>query len=135
MDPREELTQELRKARTWILAVGILMFVVDMIMVYAVYGNMLPDSWKRTILLLDLGVLAYFIFMWWWAKSQPKLACILALVGFWALQIGVAMYSGDPTSIVKGPIIKILFTVALIKGIQSGTRASELQAQLGKVFE
>ena len=32
-------------------------------------------------------------------------------------------------------ILMVLFTVALVNGIKSGARASQLQEQLGKVFE
>lgn len=136
MDAKEELTVELRRARGWILAVGIIMFVVDMAMVFAVYGDRLPSEWKTKLLVVDLAVLAFFIGMWALARRQPKVACTLALVGFWCLQITVAVWSGDPSSLVKsGLILKILFTMALVKGLRSASRAEVLRAELGTIFD
>ena len=135
MDAREELTQELKKARGWILGVGIVMFVVDMFMIHVVQKDLIPDSWKTRLLILDLVVLGYFVTLWWFAKTYPKACCILALVGFWGLHIGIAVWANNFESLFKnGIIMKILFTVALINGIKSGSRAQQLQDELGKVF-
>ncbi|HEY0253048.1 MAG TPA: hypothetical protein VGC41_16045 [Kofleriaceae bacterium] len=133
---KREMSTELRRARNWILAVGIIMFVVDTLMIQVVQGNQLPDVWKRNLFILDCGVLAYFVGMFFLAKNQPKLACILALLGFWGLQIGVAVFTGDPTTLVKsGILIKIMFTAALIQGLKSANRAELLKGQLETVFE
>ena len=135
MDPREELNAELKKARAWILGVGILMVIVDQIM-FAVQGGWdIPFQYVSWFFIIDGVILVVFVTLWWWAKSQPKLACILALVAFWGIQLAGAVLSGDPANLFKGIIVKVLFTVALVNGIKSGARASQLQEQLGKVFE
>jgi hypothetical protein len=80
-------------------------------------------------------VLAYFIALWWFAKTYPKVCCVLALVGFWGLQIGVAVLANDFESLFRqGIILKILFTIALVNGIKSGARAQHLKEELEKVF-
>src|SRR5262245_65195847 len=91
---RAEMSAELKKARTWILAIGIIIFVTQAIQVYVLYGDLLP-GWAKRQLMIPAGVLLVVFFaLWVFAKSQPKLACILALVVFWGM---VAYYaSPDP---------------------------------------
>ena len=134
MDPKEELSQELRRARGWILGVGILMFVVDTIIIQVVNGDRITSTLKNELLMVDLAILAYFVALWWFAKKYPKPCCLLALVGYWGLQIGVTVWSGDPSNLYKGILIKVLFTVALVRGLKSATRASYLKEELEKVF-
>lgn len=133
-----ELTQELRRARNWILGVGILMVVVDQIMFqvmvskYGVSGSIVDEA-RNQLFLIDGIVLAFFVGMFFLAKHKPVLGCVLALIGFWGVQLWAASQEGG--SITNGIIIKVLFTMALIKGIKSASRAEQLQSELGKVFE
>jgi hypothetical protein len=135
MDKKQELTLELRRARGWILAVGIIMFVWDMIFTFGVHGNELPTVWKQRIVALDCVMLGIFVGLWWLARSKPKLACTLALVVFWAIQIAGAVLSGEPESLFKGIVLKVLFTLALVRGLKSATRAQLLKDELATVFE
>jgi len=135
-----EMNKELRAARTWLIVVGFIMFVFDMILIYAIpVPNGLADappqydSLKTKLLFIDLGVLAAFIALWFFSKRKPKLCLILGLCLFWAIHIFNAIE--DPSNIYKGIVIKVLFTLALIKGIKSAGRAEDLRAELGKVFE
>ena len=132
-DKQLELTAELRKARTWIIAVGIIMFVIDMVMLYGVYADRLPSDIKNRLMMYDVFILAFFIAMWVFAKSKPVAACVLALCGFWALHLYVA--SQDPSSLGQGIIMKVLFTMALIRGIKSANRAEQLKKELAQVFD
>ncbi len=135
MDKKAELTAELRRARGWILAVGIIMFVVDTVLIQVVQKDRIPDFWRTRFLMIDLAILAYFVTLFFVAKSQPKIACILALVGYWGLQIGVAAWVGDFTALfTQGILIKIMFTAALIQGLKSANRATMLKDELEKVF-
>jgi hypothetical protein len=129
---QEQMTRELRKARNWILGVGIFMFVVDMIYIFGIYGNQLPSAWKTKFLTIDLVVLGFFVGMYVLAYSQPRLACILALCGFWGLQLYMTAVYNVP--IYSGIIIKILFTVALVNGIKSASNAETLKKELEQVF-
>lgn len=132
MDKQQEMTQELRRARGWILGVGIVMFVVDMIMIYAVYGDRLPGAFKTRLTIYDAVILGFFIAMWALARHKPVLACVLALCGFWAVHIYVATI--DASSLGQGILMKILFTIALIRGIKSANRAEQLKKELSAVF-
>ncbi|CAN5480792.1 hypothetical protein BH11MYX1_BH11MYX1_23990 [soil metagenome] len=135
MDAKQELSDELRKARNWILGVGILMFVIDTIMIQGVYANRLPSEWKTKLLIVDLVILGVFVGLYVLARSQPKLACVLALVAYWGLQLGVAAWTGSVTSLfTQGIVIKIMFTMALVRGLKSANRAVLLQSELERVF-
>jgi hypothetical protein len=133
MEAKEELTVELRRARGWIIGVGIAMFVFDMIFIYGVYGDRVPSEIKTRYTIYDAIILAGFIALWWFAQYKPKLCCILALCLYWGIQLYIA--SIDPDTLAKGILIKVLFTLAMIRGLKSAARAEDLQRQLGKVFE
>jgi hypothetical protein len=132
MDKQLEMTQELSKARKWILGVGLVMFGVDMIMLHAVYADRLPSAIKNEYTMYSGIVLAFFLVMWVVAKTRPVLACVLALCGFWALHIYLATL--DLSSLRQGVIMKVLFTLALIRGIKSANRAEQLKKELAQVF-
>ena len=136
MDARQELSQEMKRARGWILAVGILIFVVDTILLQVVQHDQLPAIWRTRFLVMDCVILGYFVALFFAAKSHPKAACLLALLGYWGLQIGVAVWVGDFVGLItQGIIVKILFTMALVRGYKSASRAEYLKAELEKVFE
>jgi hypothetical protein len=132
MDKKAELSAELRKARGWILGVGILMFVVDMIFIHGVYGDDLPGWFKNELTMYSGIILAVFIGLWWFAQYKPKLCCILALVAFWGIQLWAA--KDDPSQLKNGIIIKVFFTLALVNGLKSANRAEVLRKELEQVF-
>lgn len=129
---RDQLTRELRKARNWILAVGIIMFVVDMVFIYGLYDRQIPQEWKSRLLTYDLIILGFFVGMYILAYSKPVLACVLALCGFWALHLYLA--SVNPASLTQGLVMKIFFTLALVNGIKSANNAEKLKKELAHVF-
>src|SRR5690349_18197566 len=87
---RVELTTELRRARGWILGVGITMYLVDMFMVWGGKSSEEWPAWLRyQISLIDGIILLMFVTLWWFARRQPRLCCILALAVYWGLQAWV----------------------------------------------
>jgi peptidoglycan/LPS O-acetylase OafA/YrhL len=133
MDRELELTAEIRKARTWILVVGLLMFTIDMVLVYGLQADELPDEAKNLVLVIDVGILGFFVGMWALAKRRPYLACVLALGGFWAIHLVLAFFDG--TSLFQGLILKILFTLALVRGIKAASRAEDIKRDLAQIFD
>jgi hypothetical protein len=58
--------------------------------------------------------------------------CCLALAGFRALQVALAVI--DPETLSQLFVVKVPFTIALIKGIQSARHAERLRRELEGVF-
>jgi peptidoglycan/LPS O-acetylase OafA/YrhL len=133
MDVRAEMNKELRRARGWLLGVGILMFLYDMVMVHLGHGAAFTSTRKAVVTAVDAVILAIFVGLWWFAKRKPRLCLTLGLVLFWALQLVNAW--GDPKTLFGGFILKIVFTVALVKGIRTAGRVELLRDQLVNVFE
>jgi hypothetical protein len=130
---REGCDAAVRKARNWILGVGIAMFIIDQLTIQVWSGDTIPADWRLKFLLIDAVLLGIFIALYIVARTRPLAACITALCVFWGLQLIVAVF--DPTSLVKGIIVKILFTVALINGIKNARHAHKLQQELAEVFD
>jgi hypothetical protein len=134
---RLELTQELKRARNWILGVGILMVVFDQIyFAISIPAGADPDlvsQARNWLFKVDGVVLAFFVGMYFLARVKPVVACVLALIGFWGLALWAVQF--DPTQLWRGIVIKILFTMALVRGIKSANRAQQLQTELGQIFE
>lgn len=133
MDARAELNAEIRKARGWLIAVGAIMFAVDMFQIHVQYGKLLPSDFKTKITIISAAILVTFIGLAVLVSKKPKLALILGLTVFW----GIVVVNGflDPKSIAQGFLLKILFTAALIKGLKSADRAQVLMQDLGEVFD
>lgn len=134
MDVSAEMNKELRRARGWLLAVGILTFLVGLFEVYGQRGNEGVDPVAKHIAAGIVGlILLAYLALWWFAKRKPKLCLSLGLALYWSLQIFAAF--NDPSTIYKGIFLKVLFTVALVKGISSAGRVEVLREQVVKVFE
>ena len=132
MDKQVEMTTELRRARGWILGVGTVMLVFNLLAILVVNGDQLPDEIKNRATAYVLGIFMFFLAMWWLAGRRPVLACVLALLGFWGLYAFLAVQDG--ASILHGIVMKVLFTLALIRGIKSANRAEQLKRELAQVF-
>lgn len=133
MDKQLEMTAELRRARGWILGVGVVMFAFNMVWLYVLYGDRYPDDVKARAAMYLTAIFAFFVAMWLLAKFRPVLACVLALCGFWGLYAYLAVHDG--ASISQGILMKVLFTLALIRGIKSANRAEHLKKELAQVFD
>jgi hypothetical protein len=130
MDKQVEMTTELRRARGWILGVGTVMLVYNLVAIHVVNAQ-LPGEIKTRATAYVLGIFMFLLAMWWLAGRRPVLACVLALLGFWGLALYMTM---DGSSILQGIVMKVLFTLALIRGIKSANRAEQLKRELAQVF-
>ena len=61
----------------------------------------------------------------YWTKYQPYAALVTAMVFYLAIIIAVMIL--DPTSIVKGILIKIIIIALLARGIRNAREAQELK--------
>jgi hypothetical protein len=72
----------------------------------------------QTVVLGALGVA--FIGLWWWAQTNPFAAALIALLLYiTSLLVGALV---DPTSLLKGFIVKGIVAVALFSAVSAGYR-------------
>lgn len=124
---RNQAEAELRKARIWMVVVGCLIFTIDMAIMKFVIGG-----FDHMFVAIDVGVLVSFLALAFFAKYKPVLCCVLALVVYWGLQLFVA--SIDPSTLAQGILIKVLFTLAMVRGIKTAGHVEDLRKQLDNVF-
>jgi len=120
------LEPKLKQARGWILAIGIIYVVSAGIQIAVAGGNI--SSGEITFSLASAGALfAIHMGLWWWAKTAPFEAAVVALVLFVTLQVVWATL--DPQTLARGLIIKVLFLVALIQAVKAGVDVQRLRRE------
>jgi predicted nucleic acid-binding Zn ribbon protein len=110
-----QIAPKMRRARNWILAVGIVYLVTSVAFVAA---GMVPDEAKGILLGINGALCAIHIGLFFWAKSAPFAAAVVALVLFVTVHVANAVL--DPTTIAQGIVIKAAFLAALIAAVRSG---------------
>jgi hypothetical protein len=130
---RAAISKELSTARKYLIGVGILMFLMDLVIMYGLQKDQITDEWRHIALIIDSVILAAFVTLGIFVPKKPRLCMITGLVLFWAIQLLAAV--NDPKALTQGILLKILFTMALWKGIQSASKAQMLRKDLEKVFE
>ena len=128
-----EMTKEIRTARSYLIGVGLLMVAMDLLFMYVLQKHQLTDEVRNIALAIDGVVLVVFITLGVFVHKKPRLCMITGLVLFWVIQLASAY--DNPKALTQGIIVKILFTMALWKGLQSASRAQVLRRDLEKVFE
>ena len=78
------------------------------------------------VLLTALVFLAFGL----WTKKKPYTAILAALIFYGLLLLADAIY--DPTSLLRGVIMKIFIVVYLIRGLDQARDAQRLKEALGK---
>jgi hypothetical protein len=128
-----ELTKELKSARNYLFVVGLLMFAVDMLFIHVLQKDQLTPKFKNVVTAIDIAVLAAFVTLGLFVHKRPRLCLIAGLVLFWVIQLAGAY--DNPKALTQGILLKVLFTMALVKGLRSAGRAQVLSRELGEVFE
>jgi hypothetical protein len=108
---------ELGRARVWILVVGIA-YLASGLITLAMQRDQLSPHGYNLVLAIVVGLCAAHVGLWVWAKWQPLAAAIIAFLLFVGVQSLQAVV--DPSTIYKGLIIKIGFTLAIIRAINAG---------------
>jgi hypothetical protein len=116
----------LETARKWILAIGII-YVVSAFIMVAIAGDMMLDEDRNLLYGVSFALCAIHVGLWWWAKTAPFPAAVVALVLFITVQL--INLAAEPSSFYKGIVIKILFLVALVRAVQAGLEANRLRGQ------
>lgn len=70
----------------------------------------------KLLLFVNVGLAAFYLGMWFWAKRNVLAASVIALLMF----VSVTAVNGviEPSTLYKGLVIKIFFVLALVKAIQ-----------------
>ncbi len=120
------LEPKLRQARGWILAVGII-YVVSALIQVTLMNEGLPRDAVTLQLVLNGALCLVHLGLWWWARTAPFAAALVALVLFLTLQLVEAAL--DPSSLGRGIIIKVLFLIALVSAVRAGVEAQRLRRE------
>lgn len=78
------------------------------------------------MLAINLGLAAVYMLLWWWAKRKPLPASIIALLLFITTNVINAVI--QPSSIYQGLLLKIFFTLALVRAIYAANEERGLGA-------
>ena len=78
----------------------------------------------RLLLFVNLGLSALYLGLWAWAKRNAFAASAIALSLFVTVIVVSAVL--DPKSLMQGFLVKIFFTLALVKAISAAARARKL---------
>lgn len=72
------------------------------------------------LLAVNLALAAGYLVLWFWAKKKPLPASIIALIMFVTTVVISAVY--DPSTIHQGILVKVFFTLALVRAITAANQ-------------
>jgi hypothetical protein len=122
----DELRKQQKKASLALIIVAILQ-TLGAILVYFLVENArdeIPDL-NHVVTGVVAAVALGFWGLWLWSRSNPLPAAITGLVIFLTLHLVEAVM--DPTSLLRGILIKIIVIVLLVSAIQAGIKYRRLQ--------
>lgn len=125
----EGYDKHVKNARNAIFVVAATQLVFGTFVVLA--GNKSEDT-ITTLISLGIVVLISLIFfaLGLWTTKKPYTAILCALIFYAALLLADAIY--EPTSLVKGIIVKIFIIVYLVRGLGNARDAQRWKEALGK---
>ena len=107
------------------------LFVVAAIQFIGVFFVKSENELARNISMGILGFIALiFVGLAFWTKKRPYTALMTALIIYGALVLLDAIV--DPSTIIKGIVLKIGIIIALISGLRNAREAVELRKAFGK---
>jgi hypothetical protein len=78
---------------------------------------------------IDAFVASIFLVLALTTKKKPYISLLLALIAY--ILVVAAFGFIDPTNLAKGAVVKIFFTVALVKGVKAAKEAETLKTMAG----
>ena len=107
------------------------LFVVAAIQLFGVFFVKAENEMARNI---SMGILAFtaliFVGLAFWTKKRPYTALMTALIIYGSLVLLDAIV--DPSTIIKGIVLKIGIIIVLISGLRNAKEAVELRKAFGK---
>jgi hypothetical protein len=104
--------RNLRRARIWLYVIA----GIQLVMGIYEYSEMATTQLGIIAFCIDAGIGAIFLGLSLWSRKKPVTAFLTALIFYIAVMLIMVIL--DPSSIIKGIIIKVLFIIALIKAYQ-----------------
>jgi hypothetical protein len=136
-----ELAQQRKDLRSWMLIVGVSLFVIDVIggklyamLAAAQFLDSDPTAFRQE-LCGSIALLVYFIALWWFARRRPVLACLLAVIGYWVVH--TATTASTPALLSFGIAVEVGMTIALgmvIRAVRRSERQLRDIQRLGNAF-
>jgi hypothetical protein len=120
-----QMVTKLKKARGWILAVGIL-YVVGGFLVLAISRIPFSHPVAKIILGTNLALAAIHVGLFVWAKREPFAAAVVAMALF--ISVHLVNFILDPKTITQGIFIKVIFIVVLAQAISAGLAVRRMRA-------
>lgn len=118
----QQYDKHIRQARNAIFAVAILL---TLSVIFMVAASPAGYEYLWIDILLWCVFIAIFVALGFWTKKKPYYAIISALV-LYGIFIALNGFL-DPTTIVKGFLVKIIIIVFLIKGLGDAKEAQRMQ--------
>ena len=118
-----DLQNQISSARTALLVASLMYLVVGAI---AFLGSSQPDETTPSIVgaafLIDAVVATVFLFLWWFARTRPAFAMLLAAVLWLAMQVLLSLTL--PVLVWSGFWFKGVVAILVIRGIIAALRAN-----------
>lgn len=118
---------ELRNARAWLIGVGVVMFVSDMVGVWAFGRGPQDGASKIAGTVMSAAILGVYVVLWFFVPRRPRLCLATGLAVFWGLQLLVAV--DHPASLFSGLLFKAIFTGGLIAGLTAARHVETLRKE------
>jgi hypothetical protein len=130
------LQAQARSAAGALLLVAILQVIFGTFIIFLVHGGgqprLIEPGTSIPILALSVyGIGAIFFALYFWAKRSPYPAAIVGLLFFITVHLLDALV--DPTALVRGILLKIIFIAILVKAIRAGARHRDLLKRTGSL--
>jgi hypothetical protein len=129
---RAERDAHMRRARGWLVGVGVMMFVLEMYFAHK-HPEMFPGDNLTAQIAISSVQLAAFLSLAYFTPRRPRLCLALGLGVYWAHHLYLATI--DPALLTRGIPMKAAFTFVLIRGFVAASKAEQINEQLEKVFE
>lgn len=124
----EEQRRLIKEARISIMVVAVIIIISSLIRWLQLeseiskIGPMLVDQeavdMTRASIVGDFLLSAFFIFLFWWAKSSPFGATLAGFIFF--ITIIIVSVVIEPKSLIMGILLKILIIAVLVNGLRAG---------------
>jgi peptidoglycan/LPS O-acetylase OafA/YrhL len=118
-----DLQNQISSARTALLVASLMYLVIGAI---AFLGSFEPDETTppivRAAFFIDAVVAAVFLFLWWFARTRPAFAMLLAAVLWLALQLLLSLTL--PVLVWSGLWFKGVVAILMVRGIIAALRAN-----------